>query len=131
MEKPDAKVARITPVARRMGATVRASAVPTRLVKGRLDASRSATTNSVSPKIAPTERIAPTVAAKIPSSTNGNWIEKFEAPTSLMIPISRLLENALNRIVVAINRVALSNITPAIPAAASEPMFKKPKIWSR
>ena len=105
--------------------------MPTKLVKGRLAASTSVTTNSVKANIAPTESKAPIAAAKMPSRINGSWIEKFEAPTRRMMPISRLREKALSLMVVAIKRVALRSITPAMPAAARDPMFKNPKIWSR
>ena len=46
---------------------------------------------------------APRVAALIPSRMKGNWIENLDAPTSLIMPISRLLENALSLMVVEIS----------------------------
>ena len=44
---------------------------------------------------------------------NGNRIVKFEAPTSLMMPISRRRLNAACRIVVAMSSTAHSTISAA------------------
>ena len=52
-----------------------------------------------------------------PSSRNGSWMEKFEAPTSFMMPVSRLRLNAATRIVFTIRITETRIISSARPAA--------------
>ena len=52
-----------------------------------------------------------------PSSRNGSWMEKFEAPTSFMIPVSRRRLNAATRIVFTIRITDTRIISSASPPA--------------
>ena len=67
--------------------------------------------------IAPPASNAPTSAESTPSRMNGVSMNRFDAPTSRMMPSSRRRENALSRMVVAIRSTAATSMSPATPTA--------------
>ncbi len=67
--------------------------------------------------IAPPASSEPMRAANTPSSTNGVWMNRFDAPTSRMMPSSRRREKAERRIVVAISSAAATSMSAAIAMA--------------
>ena len=66
---------------------------------------------------APAARTDPISAANTPSRMNGVWMNRFDAPTSRMIPSSRRRENADSRMVVAISSTAATSMSAAMPIA--------------
>ena len=67
-------------------------------------------TNNLKADNNPVENIQPTIAEKIPSSKNGNWIEKDDAPTNFITPVSRRRLNAAILNVLLINNAAVSTV---------------------
>ncbi|MNC68793.1 hypothetical protein D3C75_1194280 [compost metagenome] len=70
-----------------------------------------------------TDSTAPMVAAIAPSSMNGSWMNRFDAPTIRMIPVSRRRLIADSRMVVVMSSTAASSITPARPRDSSVALF--------
>ena len=56
-------------------------------------------------------------AANTPSRMNGVWMNRFDAPTSRMMPSSRRRAKADSRIVVAISSTAATSMSAAMPTA--------------
>ena len=80
---------------------------------------------------APTARSAPTSAARAPSSIKGSWIKRFDAPTSLIMPVSLDRLMADRRIVVEISRTAATAMTAARPPVIQEARFMTRNRGSR
>ena len=68
--------------------------------------------------------------ASTPSTTNGVWMNAFDAPTSRMMPSSLRLEKAESRMVVEMSSAAATSISAAMDAAVIEAVFSTAKIWS-
>jgi hypothetical protein len=69
------------------------------------------------PAKTPTDTTHPEIAANMPSSKNGNWIEKLEAPTNFITPVSRLrLKAAILRVLLISSEAVKTEAAPIINA---------------
>ena len=101
------------------------------VVKAIEDASHLCTRKCTPAHSVPTAASAPIRAAMTPSSMNGNWMKKLEAPTSRMISVSLDRLIADSRIVVVIKSTAVSPMIAASPAVIHEARFMTRKNGSR
>jgi len=88
-------------------------------------------TNNLNPDNRPVEKTHPTIAEIIPSSKNGNWIEKDEAPTNFITPVSRRRLKAAIRSVLLINNAAVRTLAKPIAKAPSRSTDNNLKNFSR
>ena len=78
-----------------------------------------ASTNPLNPANNPADTAHPKIAEIRPSKRKGSWMEKEEAPTSFITPVSRRLLNAARRRVLLIRRAAVKTLTIPIKRAPS------------
>ena len=88
-------------------------------------------TNNLNADSNPVENTQPTIAEIIPSSKNGSWIEKEEAPTNFITPVSRRRLKAAIRSVLLINSAAVRTLAKPIARAPSRNTDNNLKNFSR